>query len=367
MLGPFRVAEIPPSTPRVAEVIRIGVVGLGWVARARHIPILRSSSRFRLFGVADRHGDRAAEVASTMPGVRPGRGTILADINWINDVDAVSIATPPLSHHDLACEALERGLHVITEKPFAMSVAEGQEMVAAADVADRNLAVIHNFQFARSMQRLRADLEAGHIGRIRSVRAVQLGNPSRRLPEWYEQLPLGLFYDESPHLLYLLASIAGPLQLAKAVSAENRSGKATPDQIDAWFTSESADFPITLSCNFKSSVSEWYLLVHGEFAVGVVDIFRDIYLRLPNDRSHVTSDVIRTSIAATVQHWWQHLASGVPHVRGKLRYGNDEVFRRFALAITGDRAALEPICSQAALRTLTLQHDMISGRERIYV
>jgi predicted dehydrogenase len=271
-----------------------------------------------------------------------------------------------MAHHDLVCEALARGLHVITEKPFAMTVAEGKAMVEASQIAGRQLAVVHNFQFARSMKDLRADIEAGRIGAVRCVRAIQLGNPSRRLPEWYEELPLGLFYDESPHLLYLLRSFAGSLQLSKAVSAESRAGKATPDQIDGWFTAEGADFPITLSCNFVSSVSEWYLAVHGDRAVGIVDIFRDIYVRLPNDRSHGTIDVVRTSVAATGQHWWQHLSSGVPHMLGKLRYGNDEVFGRFAKAIAGDQKQIEPISGIAALETLMLQHEIIASREKVY-
>lgn len=350
----------------MAEPIRIGVVGLGWVGRARHIPTLRADRRFRLVGVADRRGERASEVANRLPGTRAGVGGQLADIAWIEDVDAVSIATAPMAHHDLVCEALARGLHVITEKPFAMTLREGSAMVDAAKDARRHLAVVHNFQFARSMKRLSADLTSGRLGQIRGIRALQLGNPSRRLPEWYEDLPLGLFYDESPHLLYLLASVAGPLKLLKAVAAESRKGKSTPDQIDAWFAAEMADFPITLSCNFESSLSEWYLLVHGENSVGIVDIFRDIYVRLPNDRSHSTIDVVRTSIAATTQHWMQHVASGIPHLLGKLRYGNDEVFSRFAAAIRNEPDALQPISAEAALRTLTLQHDIISRRERIY-
>jgi predicted dehydrogenase len=239
-------------------------------------------------------------------------------------------------------------------------------MVAAAAYADRRLAVVHNFQFSRSMRRLCSDLESGRLGQIRGVRAVQLGNPSRRLPTWYEELPLGLFYDESPHLLYLLSSIAGPLSLVKAVSAESRRGSATPAQIDAWFAAKGADYPITLSCNFESTLSEWYLAVHGEQAVGIVDIFRDIYLRLPNDGRHGTANVIRTSIAATTQHWWQHVTSGVPHLAGKLRYGNDEVFARFGRAVAGERSELGPIDSSMALQILTLQHAIIAERERVY-
>lgn len=344
--------------------IRIGIVGLGWVGTARHIPTLLAVPGFKLVGIADRKSERVN--AAQVKGVRRATGTALAEIDWIDEVDAISVATAPFAHRDLVCEALERGLHVITEKPFAMNVAQGQEMVAAADKAQRMLGVVHNFQFARSMHRLKADLASGRLGRICGLRAVQLGNPARRLPTWYEHLPLGLFYDESPHLLYLLGSVAGPLELVKSVVAKSRHGTATPAQVDAWFTAEGADYPITMSCNFESSLSEWHFAVHGEKAVAIVDVFRDIYLRLPNDGAHGTREVITSSLATTAQHWWQHLASGVPHLRGKLRYGNDYVFDRFAAGIRGEGEAAEPVSAAAALRTLSLQHAIIDQREEIY-
>jgi predicted dehydrogenase len=349
----------------MAERQRIGVVGLGWVGTARHLPAIVANPQFQLVGVADRNAERPIAIADKYR-VRGSVASNLAQIDWIDDVDAISIATAPMAHHALVCEGLARGLHVITEKPFAMNVGEGREMLEAARNADRRLAVVHNFQFARSMQRLRADLETGRLGKIRGLRAIQLGNPSRRLPTWYEELPLGLFYDESPHLLYLLASIAGPLNLAKAVSADSRHGNATPAQIDCWFDAEGADYPISMSCNFEASLSEWHVSVHGEHAVGIVDVFRDIYLRLPNDGAHDTRAVLTTSIAASAQHWWQHVSSGVPHLMGRLRYGNDEVFGRFSRAIAGDTEALAPIAADAALRTLTLQHSIIEQRERLY-
>jgi predicted dehydrogenase len=350
----------------VAEPVRIGVVGLGWVGQARHVPTIAGDRRFRLVGVADRREDRARSVAARLQDVQASVASRLADIAWIQDVDAISVATAPMAHHQLVREALDRGLHVITEKPFAMSVREGSAMLKDADRARKCLAVVHNFQFARSMRRLKRDLADGRLGAIRGVRAIQLGNPSRRLPTWYEELPLGLFYDESPHLLYLLSSVAGPLSLVKAVSAESRRGHATPAQIDAWFDADKADYPITLSCNFESSLSEWHLSVHGEKGVGIVDIFRDIYLRLPNDGGHGTAEVIRTSVSATAQHWWQHLTSGIPHLAGKLRYGNDEVFARFGRAIRGDPDALRPIDAAMAQQILGLQHAIISERERVY-
>jgi scyllo-inositol 2-dehydrogenase (NADP+) len=345
--------------------IRIAVIGLGWVAQARHIPAIRRDPRYDLIGVIDRSDGRAAAAAQKFGIPHHAQADALSKVDWAHNLDAMSIATAPMAHHDLAIEALNRGLHVITEKPFAMSRSEGNAMVAAAHDAERHLAVVHNFQFARSMQRLLTDVAAGRFGTVTGIRAVQLGNPRRRLPVWYEDLPLGLFYDESPHLLYLLRALAGPLTLKKAVSVESRKGMHTPDQIDAWFAADSADYAITLSCNFESALSEWHIAVHGDKGVGIVDIFRDIYLCLPNDGGHGTKEVLRTSLSATWQHWWQHITSGIPHLTGKLIYGNDQVFGRFADAIAGDATRLAPISAAAARATLCLQHDIINTRERI--
>ena len=62
----------------------------------------------------------------------------------------------------------------------------------------------------------------------------------------------------------------------------------------------------------------------------------------------------------------QHLTSGVPHLLGRLSYGNDELFDRFGRAIAGDLEALAPIDGAAALATLSLQHDIIEQADGIY-
>jgi predicted dehydrogenase len=290
----------------------------------------------------------------------------LAAVPWLDQVDAVTIATAPGGHYQLARQALQLGKHVLTEKPFTMTVAEGDDLVSTARTAGRQLAIVHNFQFARSMQRLKADLQAGRLGTIASVRAVQLGNPNRRLPVWYEELPLGLFYDESPHLLYLMRCVAGPLRLVRALTVGSRHGLKTPGRIDAYFAGESASYPVTLHCNFESPVSEWYLIVFGTDRLAIVDVFRDIYISLPNDGTHDTARVVRTSIVATAQHWLQHFTSGWGHITGRLVYGNDEVFGRFARAIEGDVDALVPVGPESALAILKLQHDIIERHEDVY-
>lgn len=342
--------------------LRIGIIGLGWVGTHRHLPTMRRNKKFEIVGVADRNAEKSAECAEKFGIPFYCTATSIADINWMDKVDAVDIATAPMTHFGLIRDALESRKHVITEKPFAMTVSEGEGLVELARQRALKLAIVHNFQFARSTQLLEKDLKAGRIGKIKSIIAVQLGNPRRRLPLWYEELPGGLFYDESPHLLYLVRKLSpGPLRLVGVDVAPSTVGLHTPASIDASYraVSNNEEIPVSVSCRFEAPLSEWHVLVLGEQAAGLIDVFRDIYLRLPNDRSHGTLDVLRTSLYATSMHWASHFVNGPLHVTGRLLYGNGAVFDGFARSILSDER-LKGIDATDALAVLRMQHEILA-------
>lgn len=345
--------------------LRVAAVGLGWVTLHRHLPALRRIAGVQVVGVVDRQPGRAAALAGRLGIARHHEGASLRAIPWLDEVEAFSIGTAPMSHASLVREALELGRHVITEKPFVMHPSDGEALVALAAAKRRTLAIVHNFQFARSMRALRADLAAGRFGRIRFVSAVQLGNPARRLPDWYEQLPLGLFYDESPHLLYLLRALApAPLEFLRAEVHPSTLGKPTPAWISAHYVAGAEAIPVKLNLAFEAPLSEWHVTVAGERLLGDVDVFRDIYVSVPNDGAHTAWPVLRTSLAATWRHWLGHLRSGPEHLRGTLLYGNEEVFRRFVEAARrGDTPA--DIGPGDALAVLRMQHEIIERAERL--
>lgn len=336
--------------------IRVAAIGLGWVMLHRHMPAIARRADLQLVGVCDRHAGLAKIIACQHDLSLWAETDHLDSIPWLDQIDAIAIGTPPFSHASLAIAALERGKHVITEKPFAMSVAEGEAMAEAARKSGKTLAVVHNFQFSRAARRLDADLASGKLGRIRRLAATQLGNPSRRLPSWYEKLPLGLFYDESPHFFYLLHKLAqGDLRLEHAHAVRSAEGKETPSLVHLLYRA-SQGVPVTVDCQFDSSISEWFVRITGEKATALIDIFRDIYIRLPNDGAHGAFDILRTSLCAIGQHALQHIPNGLSLLRGRLDYGNDEIYARFARSIqTG--APPEKIGFQEALAVLKLQHE----------
>ena len=344
-------------------MLRVAAVGLGWVAQHRHLPVMARTPGYKVLGVIDRAPGRARDVSEQRRYPHFAETSDLASIDWLTDVDAVTVSTAPMGHYSVVKQALNMGKHVLTEKPFAMSISEGEELVHLAQTNQRRLAIVHNFQFASSMKRLLADIDRGVLGAVRAVNGIQLGNPMRRLPKWYEELPLGLFYDESPHLLYLTRRVAGNIELTRCLTFPSNTGLNTPARMEVFFSSPLLDCPVSLHLNFESPLSEWHFCVFGEKRLGIVDVFRDIYISLPNDGRHESYTVLRTSLLATGQHLWQTATRGVWHLTGRLAYGNDEVFARFLRSIGEPADSEDPIGPESALAVLRLQHQILECQE----
>jgi scyllo-inositol 2-dehydrogenase (NADP+) len=338
--------------------LRVAALGLGWVTTHRHIPWLLRHPGIRLTGVVDHRAERVEPVARRLGVGRSAVADGPGAVPWLDEVDAVTIGTPPATHAGLAASFLGAGKHVLLEKPFAMSSGEADDLAAAARRSGCVLAVVHNFQFARSVRRLRRLLDDGSLGEVRSIRATQLSNPARRLPVWYEELPLGLFTDESPHLLYLVRSLAPSEPVLEHVRiVPSREGRATPHQVD--LAMRAGELPIGITMDFESPVSEWHLAVLGTRAVAMADVFRDVLVVVGNDGLHLGRDILGTSWSALRTHLAGVAASGALLVRGRLSYGNDEVIRRFVAACRGE-APLADIGPDDG-RWVTAVQDLVVG------
>jgi scyllo-inositol 2-dehydrogenase (NADP+) len=334
--------------------LRVASVGAGWVTTSRHIPALRQSKRCQLVGIIDKHIDKAQSVAMRFS--LPNWSDSL-DAAWVNEVQAFTVGTPPKDHFEVANYLLDKGKHVLLEKPMCLTVTEGELLTAKAQSLGLTLAVVHNFQFARSAARARSLLVSGQLGRVIGLHGLQLSSPRRRLPCWHEELPLGLFYDESPHLLYLLRSFGqGPLKLRWASIIPSSRASSTPAVVQAEFTA--GDIPATLFMNFEAPVSEWHLMIFAEEGALIIDIFRDILIVLPSDHRHTATDIIRSSLAMLIGHGTGFVRSGLGFLTGKLLYGNAEVIERFFNAIEAKQRP-HGIDANTALEVLTLQHVLL--------
>ena len=151
-------------------MIRVAVVGAGhWGPNL--IRNFHNRERSEVLWVVDRDPGRLGQVRGRFPEIQVVQEAepALADVR----VDGVVIATPTSTHYRFAKAALERGKHVLVEKPIATAVREGAELCALAAASGRVLMIGHVFLFNPGIQRVKQYLDAGELGRIYYVAMVR--------------------------------------------------------------------------------------------------------------------------------------------------------------------------------------------------
>jgi predicted dehydrogenase len=312
-----------------AKPLAVGVIGAGWVATDRHIPSFQRDHRVHVDALLDLSPERAQAVARRydIPHTYHELSDFLA-----HGLDVVTICTPPWTHATLAIEALRRGCHVLVEKPMAMSTEEAWRMTDAAREAGTALCVAHSFLFSRSMRKALRLLERGDLGEVQHAVALQLSSPQRRLPSWYPDLPGGLFFDESPHMIYLLRRFLGDLSVQAAwADAAPPGTEQTIDRVEARLQAGGCSAQLDMS--FRSPVSEWLLAVVGTEQVLVLDLFRDILAVQTSDGAHGPLNVLGSSLRLFLQGLTGFASSGALLTAKRLLYGHETLIRRFVDSI----------------------------------
>ncbi|MSQ22581.1 MAG: Gfo/Idh/MocA family oxidoreductase [Dehalococcoidia bacterium] len=155
--------------------MRIGVIGVGFGSRVQ-IPGFQSES-LEVVAVCTRRRE-GAERSAQEHGI-PGVYTDYRQMRQHPGLDAVSIATPPASHHEIALAALNAGKHVLCEKAFAMNQAEARAMWQKAEQTGLTAMVAHEFRFAPARAYVKELLQQGYVRDIRSVHINLFMGPTR--------------------------------------------------------------------------------------------------------------------------------------------------------------------------------------------
>jgi predicted dehydrogenase len=181
--------------------LRLAVVGVGSVGR-HHARILAAMPDVDLVGVADIKPERAQEVAANH---NTAAFTSASDL--LGRVDAVSIATPTLSHVDVALPFVESGIAVLVEKPLAASLADADRLVTAAAARGAILAAGHTERFNPAV--------AAALPMVSSPRFVEI----HRLGTFPERsLDIDVIFDLMIHDLdLLLATVGSDIESVEAV------------------------------------------------------------------------------------------------------------------------------------------------------
>ena len=158
-------------------MINVGIIGLGRSGWELHAAPLSKFPEYHLAAVCDQSEKRRLEATETF-GVQ-------AYADWqsvVNDpaIQLVVVSTPSSMHTDLAIAALQAGKHVLVEKPMAVTLADCERIVAAAQKAGKILTVFHNRRWDRDYQMVKKLVQDNLLGELLSLdsRVMTYG------PEW---------------------------------------------------------------------------------------------------------------------------------------------------------------------------------------
>lgn len=191
--------------------MRFGLIGCGWIVERDHIPAMRQSDKVEIVATADVAPERA-RLAARIAGA--SEGAACSDYRALlerGDVDIVSVATPPSTRPQIIKDAAAAGKHVVCEKPFALSLAAADEMIAACQSAGVTLAIYHNYLYYYE-HRLATELIAeGKIGDVVATEICGLGSrpwmgAEQFRPGWRLDPALaggGVIMDIGVHSFYL--------------------------------------------------------------------------------------------------------------------------------------------------------------------
>lgn len=149
---------------------RVGIVGAGFGEKA-HLPSFVAHPDFEPVAIASPNS--AANIAKNRN--LAGFAT-LKEMLAGTQLDVVSIASPPFTHHEDVLLALEAGKHVICEKPFTLNVTQAEELLAAQKRAGTACAVMHEFRWVPQRQALKELIANGHLAPMRHIEITQLAD-----------------------------------------------------------------------------------------------------------------------------------------------------------------------------------------------
>jgi 2-alkyl-3-oxoalkanoate reductase len=207
--------------------LRVALVGCGRIAQT-HCGYLRQSPQVELVGACD--VNPASREAFTGRWQLPS----YSDVDELLDAaqpHVVHVVTPPATHAALAIHLLDAGVHVLVEKPMALTIAEAQDMRAAARRNDRYLTVNHNRWFDPVVEQARALLQSGALGTLVGVEVFQgaaageADAPPGQQAHWSAELPGGILCNLAPHPVYMLRGLIGPVEDVQVLARRDAQGR----------------------------------------------------------------------------------------------------------------------------------------------
>ncbi|WP_336962590.1 oxidoreductase [Sphingobium aquiterrae] len=207
-------------------MIRVGIIGYGFVTKTFHLPLIGATDGIAVTAISSSRPDC---VKADHPGTKvfENHDALVSS----EEVDVVIVASPNDSHGHWARAALKAGKHVVVEKPFALSLTEARELIAASEAAGRMITVFQNRRWDSDFLSVKGAIDSGALGRVVHFEShfdrFQIAGQDR----WWEKKGpgSGIWYDLAPHLVDQALQLFGCPDAVEANLCVMRDGSDVDD------------------------------------------------------------------------------------------------------------------------------------------
>ncbi len=256
--------------------LRVGIVGCGGIGQT-HLQAYRALG-ITPTALADTSA-AAREAAVAAYGGRP-----YADYREMfasEQLDAVSICTPPSLHRPIAEAALEAGIAVLCEKPMATTTEACEAMIATAERTGTLLSVGFCHRFQPHIERLKELIAAGTFGKVVMYRNRFAGHLKDVENTWFSKPSIsggGVLFDTLIHSVDLFRFLIGdPVQVqAVASTSANDLGPMLDVEDTAIIILRTSDGTVgSLEASWRTPPGEWFVTIYGTKGAATVDYGTD--------------------------------------------------------------------------------------------
>ena len=151
----------------MGEIINCGILGAGWWGTTAHLPALQSHPNAQVAVLQKRDRASARKVADDFKVEHAV--TNVDEMLAVEDLDAVVVASTPNMHYIEANKCLQRGLHVLIEKPMTITVAEAEELVELAKERELRFLISCPWHYTEHSRLGRQRIRSGDLGEIKMI------------------------------------------------------------------------------------------------------------------------------------------------------------------------------------------------------
>jgi scyllo-inositol 2-dehydrogenase (NADP+) len=241
-------------------MLNVALCSYGMSGKVFHAPLISAESQLHLHSVLQRSSDSAR---ADYPHINIVKR--FDDIINNPDIDLIVVNTPNEFHYDMTKAALLTGKHVVTEKPFILDLAQGEELIALAQQERKILSVFHNKRLETDFLSLQKILDSNSLGRIVEIEwHYDRYRTNITHKAWKEDnLPgAGTWFDLGIHMVDSMLTLLGRPTAVNADMRSLRRAEGATDYFNVCFHYD--DLRVLLRSNTFVSEKGATVSVHGD-------------------------------------------------------------------------------------------------------